>query len=95
MIGYLLYAKDGGSKLVAMRQLNRVIAQVLEKAAVSEGQLSEEAGYHEKSFARFKIGVRNATPAAARALADALRQRADLLMKLADRLDRAANKEEG
>jgi hypothetical protein len=75
MTGYLLYASAGGSKLVAMRQLNR--------------------GYHEKSFARFKIGARNATPAAARALADALRQRADLLMKLAYRLDRAANKEEG
>ena len=76
-----------------MKQLNRIIARVLDKAGVSETQLSEEAGYHAKSFARFKIGARDATPAAARALARALRRRAGLLVKLADQLERAAGPE--
>ena len=54
-----------------MKRLNRIIARVLDKAGVSETQLSEEAGYHVKSFARYKIGARDATPAAARVLAQA------------------------
>ncbi len=92
--GTQLTAKANGSSLLAMKKLNRIIARALEKAAVTEGQLSEEAGYHATSFVRYKIGARNATPEAARALAQALRRRAELLLKLADRLMGAAGPDE-
>ncbi len=77
-----------------MKRLNRIIARALEKAAASEGKLAEEAGYHETSFVRYKMGIRNATPTAARALARVLRRRGKLLLKLADQLDRAARSQE-
>ncbi len=89
-----LIATQSGSKLHAMKKLNRIIARALEEAAVTQGELSEEAGYHLSSFVRYKIGIRNATPAAARALAQALRRRAKLLLKLADRLDKAVGPDE-
>jgi hypothetical protein len=76
-----------------MKKLNRIIARALEKAAVSETELSEEAGYHATSFSRFKQGVRDATPAAACALANALRKRAQSLLRLADELESAAGPE--
>ena len=94
MLGKGLTANVCGSSMLAMRRLNRIIARALERAAVSEGQLSEEAGYHVTSFVRYKIGARDATRAAAQALAKALRRRAELLLKLADQLDDAAEPEE-
>ena len=95
MAGKYLTATLVGSSLTAMKKINRIIARALEKAAVAERQLAEDAGYHGTSFVRYKIGVRNATPAAARALAGVLRRRAELLLKLADQLDEAAGPEEG
>ncbi len=95
MLGNSLIARRGGVRFVAMKRLNRVIALALEKTAVSERRLSEEAGYHPTSFPRYKVGARNATPAAARALAEVLRRRAALLLKLVGELNRAADKEEG
>ena len=73
-----------------MKKLNRVVGDALERAAVTETGLSIEAGYDRTSFARFKAGRRNATPRAARALAEVLRRRAKLLNGLADRLDAEA-----
>ena len=93
--GTLLIANDSGITFNAMKKLNRVVARVLEQASVSEYQLSEEAGYHRSTFPRYKIGARDATPEAARALSAALRKRARLLEKLADQLERATQREEG
>ncbi len=76
-----------------MRKLNRVVKDVIEEAAASERDLSLEAGYDATSFTRYKGGHRNATPAAARALAGALRRRANLLNVLAHKLETAADKE--
>ena len=94
MIGNSLIATPPGIIFVAMKRLNRIIARALEKAAVSERRLSEEAGYHPTSFPRYKVGARDATPTAARALAEVLRRRAKLLLEFADRLDRSADQEE-
>ena len=93
--GSLLIARRSGIKFSAMKKLNRVVARVLEQASVSEYELSEEAGYHRSTFPRYKIGHRAASPEAVRAFAVALRKRARLLEKLADQLDRAAEREEG
>ncbi len=95
MFGNSLLARRGGVRFVAMKRLNRIIARALEKTAVSERRLSEEAGYHTTSFPRYKVGDRDATPTAARALAEVLRQRAELLLKLVDQLNRAADQKEG
>jgi ribosome-binding protein aMBF1 (putative translation factor) len=77
------------------RKLQHTIRKALERASVSEGQLSQEAGYHPTSLSRIKIGARDATPDAAQALAEALRARAKLLERLADDLEGAAGAEEG
>lgn len=89
-----MYATIFGLQLYAMSKLNRTITRALEKAATTEKRLSVLAGYHSTSFSRFKQDVRDATPAAARALAGALRKRAELFNKLADQLEDAAREAE-
>ena len=93
--GNPLIAVRPGIRLVDMRKLNRIIARALDKTAVSQRQLSEEAGYHSSTFPRYKVGARGATPSAARAFARVLRRRAEILLKLADQLDKAAGSDEG
>ena len=80
--------------LMTMSDLAEAVRKAVEGAPCSERMLAEEAGIDQSILVRIRSGDRNATPAGARKVADALARWADQCQALSDDLMDALRAEE-
>ena len=72
---------------------NARFAETLKQASCSMSDLAKAAGYHPVTWKKVRTGARPASPEAGHALVRVLRKRAGLMLRLADKLERAAEME--